>query len=165
MTNKDTTTQTPSKPCGNCCSRRSFLKKFLVGVGVLAGVLWAGIAASPILRYLGSKSDSSDSGAVSSVSLGKVADFKEGTSKNFQFGSQPGLVIREASGDFVAYNAVCTHLGCTVQYDAAEKNILCACHGGTYDAGTGTNVAGPPPKPLQKLVVKVVNDEIIVTKA
>jgi Rieske Fe-S protein len=54
----------------------------------------------------------------------------------------------------VALDAKCTHLGCTVQYEADKNRIYCACHGGVYDARTGANVSGPPPKPLKRYVVR-----------
>ena len=57
----------------------------------------------------------------------------------------------------MALTAVCTHLGCTVQYEPQMDRIHCACHGGVYNAYTGANVSGPPPKPL-KLFKVAVND-------
>ena len=47
-----------------------------------------------------------------------------------------------------AFNAVCTHLQCTVEYRAASQDIFCNCHNGVYDLN-GRNVAGPPPRPLE----------------
>lgn len=57
----------------------------------------------------------------------------------------------------VAYSAVCTHLGCIVsQWVADKKAGLCPCHGGIYDLARGARViAGPPPRPLPQLPLKV----------
>ncbi len=142
-------------------TRRGFLKVALGGLGLL----WAGLATSPFLKYLSSGSADASATQVSSVTVGKTTDFPPGSAKNFQFGSIPALLICLPNGTYKAYNATCTHLGCTVQYNAGEKNIWCACHGGQYDAATGTNIAGPPPRPLDLLKAEVVNDAIVVSKA
>jgi rieske iron-sulfur protein len=57
----------------------------------------------------------------------------------------------------VAYSAVCTHLGCIVsQWVADKKAGLCPCHGGIYDLARGARViAGPPPRPVPQLPLKV----------
>jgi cytochrome b6-f complex iron-sulfur subunit len=52
-----------------------------------------------------------------------------------------------------------------VQYLQDKKSIYCACHGGQYDAETGKNIAGPPPKPLAPLKAEVVDGKIIVSRA
>lgn len=57
----------------------------------------------------------------------------------------------------MAYSAVCTHLGCIVsQWVADEEAALCPCHGGVYDLRHGAQViAGPPPRPVPQLPVRV----------
>ncbi len=57
----------------------------------------------------------------------------------------------------VAYSAVCTHLGCIVSQWVADKGAaLCPCHGGTFELKTGARiVAGPPPRPIPQLPLKV----------
>lgn len=144
-------------------SRGDFFKWLF---GAIAG-LWAILASMPVFSYLNSAAKNDDAGRteVASLSLGKADDFLPGSSKNFKFGSIPALLLRNEAGEFFAYNAVCTHLGCTVQYSGEKEKIWCACHGGQFDPSTGTNVSGPPPKPLKKLKVAVVDGEIIVAKA
>ena len=61
--------------------------------------------------------------------------------------------------------AVCTHLGCTVQYEPQADRIHCACHGGVYNAYTGANVSGPPPKPLKLFKVAVSDIGVKVSRA
>ena len=101
--------------------------------------------------------------AVSSVTLPfKATDVASNTGRIFKFGSKPGILIKTASGDLRAFTAVCTHLGCTVQYRADIKNIWCACHNGHYDLN-GRNIAGPPPKPLDAYNVNVRGDQIVVS--
>jgi cytochrome b6-f complex iron-sulfur subunit len=61
--------------------------------------------------------------------------------------------------------AVCTHLGCTVQYEPQADRIHCACHGGVYNPYTGANVSGPPPKPLKLFKVTVNDTGVDVSRA
>ena len=56
------------------------------------------------------------------------------------------LVIRDSSGSLRAFSAVCTHSGCTVGFQGGQ--IVCPCHGGTFDARTGAVLGGPPPQGL-----------------
>ena len=72
--------------------------------------------------------------------------------------------MRTASGELRAFSAICTHLNCTVQYRDDLGHIWCACHNGHYDLN-GRNIAGPPPRPLEALVVNVRGDQIVVRKA
>ena len=53
----------------------------------------------------------------------------------------------------VAYSAVCTHTGCTVEgWDASRKRFICPCHGSEFDASRAAAVLlGPAPKPLAML--------------
>ena len=51
-----------------------------------------------------------------------------------------------------AFNAVCTHLQCTVEFRPAKADIFCNCHNGVYNLN-GRNVSGPPPRPLEEYKV------------
>jgi rieske iron-sulfur protein len=69
---------------------------------------------------------------------------------------------------FVAYSAVCTHLGCLVswvksQQDPAASYSECFCHNSIFDPGRGAKViGGPAPIPLAQIGVKVSEDGILV---
>lgn len=57
---------------------------------------------------------------------------------------------------FVAYSAICTHLGCIVLSQLKDGFIRCPCHAAIFDAREGaTVVAGPAPRPLPQLPLKV----------
>jgi Rieske Fe-S protein len=65
----------------------------------------------------------------------------------------PAWLIRSGSGQYDAFSAVCTHAGCTVNYDPAAKQLICPCHGGTYSVTDGRVTGGPPPSPLARIKV------------
>lgn len=85
----------------------------------------------------------------------------------FDFGGQPCLIIRTADGEIKAFNAVCTHLQCTVEFRPLKADIFCNCHDGVYDL-SGRNVSGPPPRPLETYKValrgKPGQEEIVVSR-
>jgi thiosulfate dehydrogenase [quinone] large subunit len=60
---------------------------------------------------------------------------------------QPDIVIREQGGGVKAFSAVCTHAGCTVGYESGQ--IVCPCHGATYDPATGAVQSGPATQGLE----------------
>jgi cytochrome b6-f complex iron-sulfur subunit len=77
-----------------------------------------------------------------------IADWKFGSARVLQESGAPILVLREAGGGFVALSAICTHLGCIVQWHPEQRRILCPCHAGVF-AADGRVVSGPPPRPLR----------------
>jgi Rieske Fe-S protein len=138
-------------------TRRDFLKYFLsAGLFGLGGII-----IYPLLAYL--KPPKQSEVEVSSVSAGKINDLKEGSGKIIKFGSKPVLLIRTPDDKLKAFSAVCTHLGCTVQYRNDMGLIWCACHNGKYDLN-GRNVSGPPPKPLEEYRVIQKGDDIFISK-
>lgn len=93
----------------------------------------------------------------------KLAELKANSGRIFRFKSRPGILVKTPAGEVRAFSAVCTHLECTVQYREDRQDIWCACHNGVYDLN-GTNISGPPPRPLEPLKLNVRGDQIIVMK-
>ncbi len=98
-----------------------------------------------------------------SVVAAKSGELKNNSAKVFKFGSEPAILIRTSEGKYVAFTAVCTHLGCTVQYRADLREIWCPCHNGIYNL-QGRNISGPPPRPLAEYKVHVQGDDIVVVR-
>ena len=59
-------------------------------------------------------------------------------------------VYRDDDGKLTKRSATCTHMGCTVQWNAAEKTWDCPCHGGRYDCH-GRVIMGPPSEDLAEV--------------
>jgi cytochrome b6-f complex iron-sulfur subunit len=102
--------------------------------------------------------------SVTEVNLKDADKLDAGSVLLFKFGADPAMLIHHKDGQWVAFDSVCSHLGCTVQYHPDEQLIKCACHGGTYDPRTGANISGPPPKPLTKFKVKVSKGSVLVSR-
>lgn len=83
-----------------------------------------------------------------SLSFGETFNF---TSKS----GSPAVLFKSKTGVY-AYSAVCTHEGCTVQYNSGSKNLQCGCHGAVFDPESdGNALSGPTNKPLPKIKVAV----------
>jgi thiosulfate dehydrogenase [quinone] large subunit len=68
----------------------------------------------------------------------------------------PSVLVRLPSGKVVAFDAVCTHAGCTVEYDPGSHYLVCPCHGATFDPAHGAAViGGPTDQPLVSLPISV----------
>jgi thiosulfate dehydrogenase [quinone] large subunit len=93
-------------------------------------------------------------GTTSQVPVGQARQFTDPAS------GQPAWMVHPSGSVFVAFSAVCTHAGCPVQYDSANVQFVCPCHGGVYDARTGQVLQGPPPGPLPSIPVHVVAGQL-----
>jgi len=71
------------------------------------------------------------------------------------------LIFRETEGYFYAMSAVCTHLGCIVNWKPAEKQIACPCHGSRFNK-SGEVVGGPAPEPLRHLSMEYTGDGYLI---
>lgn len=75
------------------------------------------------------------------------------------------------TGDrFFAVSAICTHLGCTPRYLAAEDKFKCPCHGsgfrGLASGEPGVHYEGPAPRPLERFAISLAEDgQIFVDKS
>jgi thiosulfate dehydrogenase (quinone) large subunit len=68
----------------------------------------------------------------------------------------PGVIIKLRNGTFVAYDTVCTHAGCTVEYDRSSGYLICPCHGAAFDpANKAEAIAGPTNQPLASIPIHI----------
>jgi nitrite reductase/ring-hydroxylating ferredoxin subunit len=70
------------------------------------------------------------------------------------------LLIRAEDGALLAYSQSCTHLSCAVVPRVKEGVLHCPCHEGYFDLRTGRNIAGPPPRPLPRIVLAEEGDDV-----
>jgi thiosulfate dehydrogenase (quinone) large subunit len=90
--------------------------------------------------------------------VGTVAKLNQRSSLGFLVPSSgdPGVLLKLSSGTFVAYDAVCTHAGCTVEFDPSQQVLVCPCHGATFDpAHHGAVLGGPTNIPLTQLPIRI----------
>lgn len=140
-------TTNPTETTGVDSRRRTVLNV------LLGGSLFAFVVAAlyPIVRFLAPQK-TGEEGASGRVLIGRVQELPLGAFVKFRFGRAPCLALNYQGG-YYAYGAICTHLGCIVNWDKDKGEIACPCHDGFFDPRTGKVLAGPPPSPLPKLRV------------
>lgn len=67
-------------------------------------------------------------------------------------GGRKLAVYRDDEGALHALSATCTHLGCVVAWNAAEKSWDCPCHASRFNV-SGEVLHGPAMKPLQAVML------------
>ncbi len=72
------------------------------------------------------------------------------------------VVTQPARGQYRAFSAVCTHVGCILS-QVAGRTIDCPCHGSKFAIASGAVVAGPAPTPLPKKQIEIVDGRIVLT--
>jgi cytochrome b6-f complex iron-sulfur subunit len=143
-------------------SRREFIKKALyslfalLGLGSLAAGLKVLAPSSRTEKHLVwfplLSEDAVPRSGVRKAELVYAANGRERKSRVFIVSSPEGIAV---------LSAVCSHLGCLVNYRKETREFVCPCHGGKYDI-SGRNVEGPPPAPLTKYPVEVRNGVVMV---
>ena len=67
----------------------------------------------------------------------------------------PCVLVRLADAEVVAYGQKCTHLSCAVVPKPEQGVLHCPCHEGLFDLRSGRPIAGPPRRPLPRIVLEV----------
>jgi len=135
--------------------RRGFMR-----VGALGITAVAISALGKALPRAAKNNGSSNSAA--SKNLVKITTLPIGGTHQFTLASgDPAMLFRTSNGVF-AYSRVCTHQGCVVEYVPGNKELICPCHGATFDPFNSAQVlAGPTNIPLPKVSVAIKGDWVV----
>ena len=136
-------------------SRRQFTK-FLVltSAAMLAGQLWIVTKAWFRRRAGGVKPPELAIAGVGEMQVGDVKLFTYPTSEDH-------CIMVRAADKFVAYSQKCTHLSCAVYYTKENNRLECPCHVGYFSVDDGSVLAGPPPRPLPRILLEKRGDELM----
>lgn len=74
----------------------------------------------------------------------------------------PIVIAHVHDNQFVAADAVCTHMHCFVGYNALNLTYDCPCHGSTYEVD-GRVIGGPAPRPLTTFTVQSDGTNVTIT--
>ena len=97
--------------------------------------------------------------------VAQVGEIPVGGSKIFTYPTdvEPCILLRPASGTYVAYSRLCTHASCPIFYQAGEDRLNCPCHGGSFSVADGSVLAGPPPRPLPRILIESRGSDLVAT--
>jgi Rieske Fe-S protein len=125
------------------------------GAGTSSTQAAGNAATTPAAAGSTTASSAAAGGASSSTgakALAATSEIPVGSGMIFA-GSQV-VVTQPTAGEFKAFSAVCTHMGCIVN-QISDGTIDCPCHGSQYSITTGDVVTGPAPRPLPAKQIKV----------
>lgn len=135
-------------------ARREFAKfMVLTSSAFVAGQGW--IAAQDLVR-------SRRRSGPDPLKLAAAAELQPGESTTFSFPGEHDrcLLVRLNDGELVAFSQLCTHLSCPVIPKVDEGVFVCPCHEGYFDIRTGKNLAGPPPRPLPRVILRTEGSDV-----
>ena len=149
--------------------RRQFMNLLAFGsvTGVALGALY------PVVRYfIPPSAGGAGGGVVAKDALGNdvklsqfVAEHNVGDRVLVQgLKGDPTYLVMTGESAIADYgiNAVCTHLGCVVPWNASENKFICPCHGSQYN-NEGKVVRGPAPLSLALAHADVAEDVVSLT--
>ena len=147
-----------SVPRASDTSRRRLLKALIVFSG--ASVLFP---VGRLSAYLLERKSGTTSYPRQKIANNNDVPTGESLLFTYPHEDRSAVLIHLASGDFVAYDAVCTHLGCQIHFDKKptkgwedrKDNLFCACHGAVFDPKNGKVLDGPPPRPMPKIKLEI----------
>ena len=135
-------------------SRRSFLNKLWIGLGILAV---AEIIAVVVSFFRPGKAYKKEMGEEKTVEAGPVEKFPPESVTAFVRGKF--YLTRLADGGFLALSRKCTHLGCTVPWISGEGRFECPCHSSAFDI-RGEVIRPPAPRALDLYPLSIENNVV-----
>jgi Rieske Fe-S protein len=136
--------------------RRDFMK-FLVltSFAMTVGQLW--IAGENWLRRRRGVDEIRRIASIDQIAVGGTLVFQ------YPAAHDPCILVRLGDAEFVAYSQKCTHLSCAVIPRPDRGDIHCPCHEGYFDLRSGRPIAGPPPRPLPRILLEIRGREVYAT--
>jgi thiosulfate dehydrogenase [quinone] large subunit len=96
------------------------------------------------------------------VIIAQVSALIAGEGFNFKANDGTDAILFKTKDEKVyALSRICTHEGCSVDFDLAQNKLICPCHGATYEAIEGNVISGPTQRNLKKINVKIDGDNIL----
>jgi len=143
---------------GGCCrSRRAVIGGGLLGAAALT---LAACSAEPTPAAVPSASGTG-------TPVLKAADLAVGAQANAKLNKLDLILFRQDEKTVLAYSAICTHAGCTVQPgDSAdtshENEFHCPCHDSYFNVADGSVAGGPAPRPLTRYAAEIKGEDVVV---
>lgn len=138
-------------------ARRISRSGFLRAAGTLAAGILVGVAVDHVV-------ESSHPSLPPLVENGRwyllatTADLLPGSVQRFSAGGIDGYLFNE-NGKYRAVSAICTHMGCHINWQQETERFHCLCHSAQFKRD-GTVIAGIPLNPLPAITIHVEGDNV-----
>ena len=140
-------------PQDHYVSRRDFTKfMVLTSLAFTAGQFW--VVAQNYLRRRHGQLPLRQITTVDQIPIGGALTF------SYPEAHDSCVLVRTAEKTFVAFSQKCTHLSCAVVPRPDQGRFHCPCHEGAFDLATGAPIAGPPRRPLPKIILELRNGAV-----
>lgn len=90
---------------------------------------------------------------IKNYSLEDIDNIKQDTGQILEINGEKIGVYKDIEGKIFAVKPVCTHLGCILNWNNADKTWDCPCHGSRFDY-KGKNIYNPALKNLETIKLK-----------
>lgn len=146
-------------------TRRNFFRYVTGGIAAFIGL---GLAV-PLAAYFISPALKRRN--PSWVSVGKVHDLPVGIPQTLDYSMtvkdgwmerkavKAVWAVRQPDNQVKVFSPICPHLGCGFRWNRQDGQFHCPCHGSVFDQN-GTVVAGPAPRPLDELPLKIEDGDL-----
>ena len=96
------------------------------------------------------------------VVIAQVSALVAGEGFNFTANDGTDAILFKTKDERVyALSRICTHEGCSVNFDLSQNKLICPCHGAEYESGEGNVLSGPTQRALKKITVKIEGDNVL----
>ena len=96
------------------------------------------------------------------VVIAQVSALVAGEGFNFKANDGTDAILFKTKDEKVyALSRICTHEGCSVNFDLSQNKLICPCHGAEYESGEGNVLSGPTQRALKKITVKIEGDNVL----
>lgn len=144
-------------------SRRNLLK-----IGVVSAVSFVITACTKAVSNSSAPTsepvveDTQTSSQDGEVVIAQVSALVAGEGFNFKANDGTDAILFKTKDEKVyALSRICTHEGCSVNFDMTKNKLICPCHGAEYESGEGNVISGPTQRNLKKINVKVDGDNVL----
>ena len=135
--------------------RRDFMESFAyTGIGSIGCIAFVSLLASCSNNSPTSSNTSQQTGKKLTLKISENTELQQiGGFKTILLGSTPAIVFRIDETTFKALSRVCTHQGCTVNWQSANNRFECPCHLSRFN-NSGQVINGPATRPLQSFTTQ-----------
>jgi Rieske Fe-S protein len=151
----------------NMKNRRNILKVATLGLFSLVitactKVMNGSSAPAPVESSTTPEPESTTASPANGAVIAQLTSLKTGEGFNFTANDGTDAILFKTKDEKVyALSRICTHEGCSVDFDFAQNKLICPCHGAEYESGAGNALSGPTQRALKKITVKIEGDNVL----